>query len=72
MHSGSGPSFHGGSKTASVWQVSWLGDHPFSAPSQVFPVASCGVGLPLQLRDSEGVAPSSLLTALATSTAPDR
>ena len=27
MHSGFSPSFHGGSKTASEWQVSWLQGH---------------------------------------------
>ncbi len=60
---GFGPSFHGGSETASEWQVSWLQGHLTNHAFPGFiPVAYCGFHHLLQLRDSEGITPSSLLT----------
>jgi hypothetical protein len=66
IRSGFGPSFHGSPKTASKWQVSWLQGH---LTNRAFPESSSGIVAVfiacLQLRDSEGIAPSSLLTMLA-------
>lgn len=55
MISALGPSFHGGSQKQSDWQVSWLGDRPFFAPSQVFPSGMLRSRSPLTVAGQRGI-----------------